>query len=138
VLGDSAWRQRFAALLLAVFAGLGLLQAISGVYAVMSYWVTRRTQEMGLRMTLGATSREIIALVLARGMTLAAVGIGFGIVLGLGLTRLVRAMLFNVSPADPLTFTAVPVALLAVAAVACCMPARRATRVDPLVALRSE
>jgi putative ABC transport system permease protein len=138
VLADSAWRQRFAAVLLAVFAALALLQAISGIYAVLSYWVSRRTQEMGLRMTLGATRREIIGMVLARGMTLAAAGIAVGIVVGLGLARLVGAMLYQVSPADPATFAAVPVALLGVAALACYVPARRATRVDPLVALRSE
>jgi putative ABC transport system permease protein len=93
---------------------------------------------MGLRMTLGATRREIIGMVLARGMTLAAAGIAVGIVVGLGLARLVGAMLYQVSPADPATFAAVPVALLGVAALACYVPARRATRVDPLVALRSE
>jgi putative ABC transport system permease protein len=138
VLADSAWRQRFATLLLAVFAALGLVQAVSGIYAVLSYWVSRRTQEMGLRMTLGATSREIIGMVLARGLTLAAAGIAVGIVLGFGLTRVLRAMLYGVSPSDPLTFTAVPAVLLVIAALACYLPAQRATRVDPLVALRTD
>jgi putative ABC transport system permease protein len=130
--------RQFALLILAAFGGLAVALGAIGVYGAASYAVSRRQRDIGIRVALGATPREIIAMVLAHGMTLAATGVAAGIVLGFGLGRFVRAMLYDVSAADPLTFSGVPLALLVVAALACYLPARRATRIDPLVALRAE
>ena len=124
--------------LLASFALLALVLATIGVYGVMSYAVARRTQEMGIRMALGASAREVVGMVLRQGLRTIAIALAIGLGASLGATRLLETQLFRVAPVDPLTFALAPSILAAIAVVACYVPARRASRVDPLVALRSE
>ena len=129
---------RFQTLLLGLFATVALVLAMAGVYGVVSFTVSQRTSEMGLRMALGAQRREIVRLTLASGLRLTMIGVVIGWLASLGLARLVASMLFATSQRDPLIFGAVPVALLAAAALASMVPAVRAARVDPVVALRTE
>jgi putative ABC transport system permease protein len=133
-LGGAAFTMR----LLAAFAILAVVLATIGVYGVMSYGVARRTQEMGIRVALGADSRQVVGLVLRQGMRTVAIALAIGLAAAFGVTRLLQSQLFGVSATDPLTFATVPVALGAIAALACYLPARRASRVDPLIALRSD
>ena len=136
---DTAQSQpRFIALLLTLFSALALVLAAVGIYGVMAYAVTQRTNEIGIRMALGAQRRDVMALVLGQGMRLALSGIAVGVLLAFGLTRLMSSLLFGVSPSDPATFVAVVIVLGAAAVAACYIPARRAMRVDPIVALRYE
>jgi hypothetical protein len=118
--------------------GLGLVLALVGVYGVVAYAASRRTHEIGIRMALGADRRNILRMVLGRGFGLVLAGIAAGVLLALGLARFMASMLFGIRPGDPLTFGVVSLLLALVALVACYLPARRATRVDPLVALRYE
>jgi putative ABC transport system permease protein len=138
VAADSFAARRFNMLLLAIFAGLALLLAAVGIYGVMSYAVTQRTQEIGIRMALGARGIDVLALVIRNGMALTLVGVAIGVGGALALTRLLRTLLFGVAPTDAFTFVAVSAVLIIVALLACYLPARRATKVDPLVALRYE
>jgi predicted permease len=138
VIAGTLAERRFSMILLSTFAGLALLLAVIGVYGVTSYSVGRRTNEIGLRMAIGAERGEILRLILREGMRLSLVGIGVGVAASLLLTRLLSDLLFGVSPHDPLTLTVVAVLLAAVAAAACWIPAARAMRVDPVVALRYE
>ena len=131
-------RTRFIAALMALFAGLALLLAGTGIYGVMAYSVSARTREVGIRMALGAQRADVIRLVLRQGMGWTAIGAGIGLPAALALTRLMKGMLFGVAANDPLTFSAITLLLLGVASLACWLPARRATRVDPLAALRHE
>jgi len=131
-------RTRFIAVLLGLFAGLALLLAGIGIYGVLAYSVSARTREVGIRMALGAQPADVIRLVLNQGMSLAGIGVGIGLLASLALTRLMQGMLFGVTANDPLTFSAITLLLLGVAWLACWLPARRATKVDPLVALRYE
>jgi len=137
-LSDSIARARFATFLLSVFAMVALLLASLGIYGVMSYSVTQRTNEIGIRMALGATRANVVRLVLNRGLVLALIGVAIGLIGSLGLTRLLSGLLFGVSVTDPAIFGLVPILFLAIAVLAVYLPARRATRVDPLVALRYE
>ena len=137
-LGFALSKARFGSVLLLAFAAVALALAALGVYGVLAQSVAARRREIGLRMALGAASREVERLVLRQGMTMALAGALAGMALALGLTGLLRGLLFEVAPRDPVTFAAVPLALLAVAAVACLVPARRAARVDPTVVLRQE
>ena len=138
LISDSVGQPRFRTLLLAVFAGVALILAAAGIYGVMSYSVTLRTHELGIRVALGAGRRELTRLVLGHGMLLALAGIAIGLAAAAGLARLVANMLFEVRPTDPVSFVAVPAILGAVAFLANYIPARRAARVDAIVALRHE
>jgi ABC-type antimicrobial peptide transport system permease subunit len=135
---DSLSQPRFAMLLLASFGVLALLLASTGMYGVISYSVAQRTQEIGIRMALGAERRNVFGMVLSQGARLAGLGIALGLVAALGVTRLMASFLYGVQPADPLTFAIVSLLLVGTALLACYLPARGATRVDPLIALRHE
>jgi predicted permease len=135
---ESVALPRLDSTLLGIFAGLALVLAVVGIYGVMSYGVAQRTNEIGVRMTLGAQRADVVRLVLSQGLGIAVAGVAVGIVGALGATQLLSKILFGVSPADPLTFAEVAVALVACALVACYIPAWRATKVDPMVALRYE
>jgi putative ABC transport system permease protein len=138
LLADSVARRRFNMLLLGLFAAVALLLAALGLYGVMAYSVTRRTHELGIRIALGAQTRDVLRLVVRQGMALVAVGLVIGVCAALVVTRLIRTLLFGVSNVDPLTYAGVALLLLVVTLVACLVPARRATKVDPMVALRYE
>ncbi len=131
-------RPRFNMLLLGIFAAVALALAAIGIYGVVSYSVANRTREMGIRMALGAGQRDILGTVLRHGMVPSAIGIGIGIVGAVGLTRVLSSMLYGVAPTDLATFGGVAVVLALVAALACYVPARRATKVDPIIAVRAE
>jgi predicted permease len=136
VLEQALWAARMGAMLLAIFGGLALLLASIGVYGVMAYAVSQRTRELGIRLALGATAGEVRGMVFRQGLTLTALGIAAGTACALLLANLVTALLYGVSATDPWTFATIPVVLGAVAALAIYIPARRASRVDPVVALR--
>jgi len=124
--------------LLGIFAGIAVLLAVTGIYGVMSYFVNERTREFGIRLALGAQSADVLGMVAKTGLRLALIGVGVGALLALGVTRAIAAVLYDVKPWDPVTYAAVGVALTTVALLACFVPARRATKVDPITALRYE
>jgi len=135
---DSVAPERLNLTLLSIFAGIALVLAVVGIYGVMSYSVTQRTHEIGIRMAIGAQPRDVFKMVLRQGMILALIGVAVGLLGAFGLTRLMATMLFGVEPTDPATFAAIAVLLTCVALVACYLPGRRATKVDPVVSLRYE
>jgi putative ABC transport system permease protein len=138
VLADSLARRRLYMLLLGVFAAAALLLAAVGIYGVMAYSVSQRTHEIGVRLALGAERRDVLRLMLRQGMGVTMIGVAIGLAAAFGLTRLMSTLLYGVSASDPATFAGVAILLFAIALVACHIPARRAMRVDPMVALRYE
>ena len=138
LLHDSLARQRFNLFLLTIFAGVALLLSSAGIYGVIACSVARRTREIGIRMALGARAFDVLALIVREGVLLTGAGLAFGLIAALALTRLMAGLLFGVSPTDPITFAAIALLLAGIAILASYLPARRATRVDPVVALRCE
>jgi len=138
IVAKSISQQRFYMLLLTIFAGIALVLAAVGIFGVLSYAVSQRTREIGIRMALGAQGRSVVHLVVRQAMILVGFGVGAGLLLGLIVSQMMAKMLFDITPTDPTTFAAVAAVLGAVALLASYLPARRATRVDPIVALRAE
>ncbi len=138
VVTDTLWQQRFNLQLIGLFAALAMVLAAIGLYGVMSYSVTQRTHEVGLRMALGAEGRDVVKMMVGQGMKLALAGVGIGLLAAFGLTRLMEKLLFGVSTTDPLTFAGIALLLTLIALLACWIPARRAAKVDPMIALRCE
>jgi predicted permease len=138
ILGQGLWAARMGAALLGLFGALALILASIGIYGVLAYSVAQRTSEIGLRMALGAQPRQVLALVLKQGMLLAVIGAAVGIVVALPVARMAAGLLYGVSATDPITYVGITLLLMAVALLACYLPARRATRIDPLIALRVE
>jgi predicted permease len=136
ILGQGLWPARMGAALLGLFGALALILASIGIYGVLAYSVAQRTSEIGLRMALGAQPRQVLGLVLRQGMLLALIGAGVGIIVALPVARMAAGLLYGVSATDPLTYAGITLLLMGVAVLACYLPARRATRIDPLVALR--
>jgi putative ABC transport system permease protein len=138
VVDQSLVQHRLSMILLATFAGLALLLAAVGIYGVQAYAVRQRVQEIGIRVALGAKRGHVFRLVIGQGLRLTIIGICIGVAAALGLTRLMTSLLYGLSATDPLTFASVAILLCGVALAACYIPARRAMRIDPMVALRHE
>jgi putative ABC transport system permease protein len=138
LISNSVAQRRLAMTLLSIFAAVALLLAAIGIYGVMAYAVTQRTHEIGIRMSLGAQRLDVLKLIVGHGMFLAICGVTIGLAAAFALTRLLASLMYEVSPKDPLTFALIPLLLGLVALLACYVPARRATRVDPIIALRCQ
>jgi putative ABC transport system permease protein len=138
VVSNSVAQKRFSMVLLLIFAGVALLLAAVGIYGVMSYSVTQRTHELGIRMALGAQSGDVLKMVVRQGMGITLIGVGIGLAGAFAATKVMSSLLFGVGTHDPITFVAIPLILAGVALVACFIPALRATKVDPMIALRYE
>ena len=137
-LSESIAPRRFSLRLLTIFSVAALLLAVTGIYGTVSYSVRQRTPELGVRLALGAQHAQVFRLILGQGLKVIVLGLSIGLVGAFALSRVIRGLLFNVTPSDPLTFLLVSAVLLVVATIAAIVPARRATRVDPLIALRNE
>jgi putative ABC transport system permease protein len=138
IMRQGLWAPRMGAGLLTVFGGLALILAAVGVYGVLSYSVSQQTREIGIRMSLGAQQNQVLRLVVGQGFRLAAAGLALGLLAALGLMRVLSSLLFGVSAHDPITFGGVSLVLVSAAILACYIPAKRATKVDPIIALRYE
>jgi ABC-type antimicrobial peptide transport system permease subunit len=138
IIGKSIARQNFNMILLGIFGGVALLLAAIGIYGVMSYTVQQRTHEMGIRIALGAGTGQLLRLVVGQGLLLAGIGVTIGLAASFAVTRVMSSLLYGVKATDIATFAAVAAVLSGVAALACYIPARRATRVDPIIALRHD
>jgi predicted permease len=138
IVSGSMSRSRFDTALFGIFGLLALLMVVAGIYAVISYSVAQRTHEIGIRMALGARKGDVLRMVVGQGIRLALIGVAIGLAGAVALTRFLSSLVYGVKPTDPLTFIAVPLVLVAVALLACYFPARRAAKVDPMVALRHE
>jgi putative ABC transport system permease protein len=138
IVARSISTQRLTMFLLSVFSALALILSAVGIYGVISYLTSQRTHEIGVRVALGASRQDVLRLVLGEGMRITLIGVAIGIAAAFGLTRLITTLIFGVGASDPLTFAAVAILLSGVALFACYIPARRAMRVDPMVALRYE
>ena len=138
VVANAVWQPRFNLILIGLFAGLALLLGTVGIYGVMAFAVAQRTHEVGIRMALGAQTQDVLMLIVGHGMKLASIGLVIGVGGAFALTRVMTTLLYEIKPTDPATFTGVTILLTLVALVACWLPARRATKVDPMVALRTE
>jgi ABC-type antimicrobial peptide transport system permease subunit len=136
IVAKSVATRRFALEILGIFAIVAFLLACVGIYGVMAYVVAQRTQEIGIRMSIGAGAPAILRMIIGDGAKLTAAGIGIGLVAAFGLTRFMRSLLFGVAATDPVTFTVIVLVVLTVALVACIVPARKAAAVDPLIALK--
>jgi len=134
----STAQRRFSMLLLGMFAVLAMTLAVVGIYGLMSYSVSQRSHEIGLRMALGSETSRVIRMVIREGLALSGLGVAMGIGYAIAMTRVMSGLLFGIAPTDPLTYAALSLLLITVTVVACYIPARRASRVDPLVALRHE
>jgi putative ABC transport system permease protein len=132
------WAYELFSWMFSIFGGLALVLGSAGVYGVLSYAVTQRTQELGIRIALGATARDVLALTVGQGLRLVAIGVVAGVIGAVGVTRVIETLLYNVTPTDPISFAAVIGVLAAVGFLASYLPARRASRIDPVIALRSE
>jgi ABC-type antimicrobial peptide transport system permease subunit len=138
VVSESIAQRRFSMLLIGVFGAIALVLAAVGLYGVVSYSVSQRTQEIGLRMAIGADRRDVLRLIVGGGMKLAVIGVVIGVAGALALSKVIATMLFELTPMDLVSYSGTVMVLLAVAMVACYVPARRAMRVDPIIALRAE
>jgi putative ABC transport system permease protein len=138
LIGETLWQRRLWGVMFAVFAALALLLAAVGIYGALSYSVSQRTREIGVRMALGAQTGDVLRMVLAQGLKITLGGIALGFVAALGLSRFISSLLYGVRASDPLTYASVALLLALVALVACFIPARRATKVDPVITLRAE
>jgi putative ABC transport system permease protein len=138
IVSESVTQPRFNLTLLGIFGGIALILSAAGIYGVTSYTVTQRTHEIGIRMAVGAKEQDVLRLMMRQGIKPAVIGLAVGLAAAIGLTRLMKSLLFGVSPTDPLTFGALALVLLIVSLLACYVPARRATKVDPMIALRYE
>jgi len=137
-IGNATWQSRFSLLLIGMFSALALVLAMIGIYGVMAYEVAQRTHEIGIRMALGANRGGIASLIARQSLPVALIGIACGLGAAAALAKLMRGMLYEIDPADPLTFASVAALVLIVATLAALVPARRAMRVDPMIALRHE
>ena len=138
ILSRSVAARRFNTVLLTIFAFLGLVLASVGIYGVTSYSVSQRSHEIGIRIALGAQVKDILTLIIRQGLILSCIGLGIGVVMALALTRWLASLLFEVSSTDPIAYSLIFIVLLVVTLAACYIPARRATKVDPMIVIRSE